>query len=699
MTISHDKNIFLSKLACANCAQKIESQVSQLEGIQKATLDFSTQKLSMTRADDADWKDLSPQVETIVHQIEPDIIITNKRPSRTEISSNSKARLLLPSGLGLIFFCLALLGPFVHQVQLVLFLMAYVLIGRNVLLSAFRNIKRGDFFDENFLMAIASLSAFAIGEYPEAIAVMLFYSIGEWAQDKAVDNSRRSIQGLVDIQPAYANLLKNNTTERVSPEEIQIGDTIVIRAGERVPLDGIVIEGQSTLDTATITGEAEPRSIDAGENIYSGSINLQGNLHVKVTETYQNSTVSLVLDMVEHATAHKAPTEKFITRFARYYTPIVVFSAVALAILPPLFLAETSFSTWFYRALVFLVASCPCALVLSIPLSFYAGVGAASKKGILFKGGNYLETLSKVTHFAFDKTGTLTKGSFALIKTQSLGSYREEDLIRCASLMEANSNHPIAKAFPSEKYEAQSQLVKELQELAGNGLSARIASDTFLLGNRSLMEKYGISVPDQHDPHTHIFLAINQRLEGIFIVSDTAKKEAQSALTHLKSQGITNLTMLTGDNPYIAEDIAQKLGIDQVYSNLLPQDKVTMLTKLEQAMPDKETLAYVGDGINDAPVLATADVGIAMGEAGSDIAIEAADVIITTDNLNRLNDALEISKKTMAIVFQNIVFAIGIKLSILILGALGIVSMWAAVFADVGVALLCVLNAMRILRS
>lgn len=601
--------------------------------------------------------------------------------------------------LGTALFLAALVLPLEGLPSLLLYLGAYLLIGGEVILRAFRNLTRGQVFDENFLMTIATMGAFAINEYPEGVAVMLFYQVGEFFQDYAVNKSRRSIAELMDIRPDYANFVDGDEVRKVDPKRIKKEDLILVRPGEKVPLDGLVVEGSSSMDTAALTGESMPRDVNMGDPVLSGFINRQGLLKVKVEKEYNESTVSKILDLVENAASKKAPTENFITKFARYYTPAVVFFALGLAIVPPLLIQGALFSDWIYRALIFLVVSCPCALVISIPLGFFGGIGGASRHGILVKGGNYLEALNSVSTVVFDKTGTLTEGEFQVVEVVSTGGLAEEDLLYLAALGESHSSHPIAQSvLKANKRDLRVGLVDDYKELAGLGVLAHVDGQELLLGNSSLFTEKGIATEGEDNGKTIIHIALDNVYQGYILIADKVKEGASLAIRELKERGVENLVMLTGDRDQVAKEVARDLGIDKVFSELLPQDKVGVIEDLTDGLRKNRKLIFVGDGINDAPVLARADIGVAMGALGSDAAIEAADIVLMTDDLAKLPVALDIASWTRRIVWQNIFFALGVKAIVLVMGALGVATMWEAVFADVGVALIAVLNAMRVLR-
>jgi heavy metal translocating P-type ATPase len=590
-----------------------------------------------------------------------------------------------------------------HWVSFAVFIVAYIIVGKDVLLKAFSNIKRGKVFDENFLMTIATVGAIIIGEYPEAVGVMLFYMVGEFLQSLAVNKSRKSISDMMDIRPDYANLIKEDgSVETVDPYDVEIGAKIQIKAGEIIPLDGIVVSGRAMLDTSALTGESVPRSVNVGDHVYSGSINKDGLLSLEVTKEFSESTASKILDLVENAAAKKSKTENFISKFAGVYTPIVVFAALALAIIPPFIFPDTGFTTWIYRALTFLVVSCPCAFVIAIPLSFFSGIGASSKIGVLIKGSNYLELLSGAKTFVFDKTGTLTAGVFEVVKIYP-NNVSDAELLENAALAEEYSSHPIAvsikKAYEELKEDGLdgnlSERLSDLTEVAGQGISIKLDGETVLVGNDKLMTSNNIEFEKCDDFGTIVYVARNNVFIGAIVINDRIKESAKESLAALKNIGIQKNVMLTGDTKEVADIVAREVGLDYAYAQLLPQDKVD---KLEEILAEKNTLAYVGDGINDAPVLARADVGIAMGGIGSDAAIEAADVVIMDDNLDNMVRGIKVAKRTMSIAKQNIAFAIGVKVIFLLLAAIGFGTMWEAVFADVGVTVLCIINAMRNLQ-
>ena len=591
-------------------------------------------------------------------------------------------------------------------IRFVVFLAAYAIIGGDVVKNAVKNIGHGQIFDENFLMALATVGAFFVGDYPEAVAVMLFYQVGECFQSYAVNKSRKSIAALMDIRPDYANVLRDGEEKEVDPEEVAIGETIVIKPGERIPLDGMVLTGSSALDTMALTGESLPRDVETGDEVISGCINLSGVLEVKVNKEFGQSTVAKILDLVENASSKKAESENFITKFAKYYTPIVVFCALALAVIPPLILSG-GWSMWIYRALTFLVISCPCALVISIPLSFFGGLGGSSKAGILIKGSNYLEALADAEIVVMDKTGTLTKGNFAVTKILTEGGVSKEELLELAAYAESYSTHPISQSLTKAYQDTGKGMSKErlgtVEEIAGHGVKAVIDGSTVLAGNEKLMKKEQVSIGAKRQEEaragTLVHVAKDGRYLGAAVIADEIKTDAKEAVAGMKAMGIKQIVMLTGDRKEAAEHVAEQLGITTVYAGLLPGDKVDRVEELLGQKSEKGKLIFVGDGINDAPVLARADIGIAMGGLGSDAAIEAADIVIMTDEPSKIAKAMKISGRTLRIVKENIVFAIGIKVLVLLLAAFGMANMWAAVFADVGVAVIAILNAMRALKT
>ena len=581
-------------------------------------------------------------------------------------------------------------------INISLYFISYIIVGFEIIRKALRNITRGKVFDENFLMTVATIGAFGIGEYPEAVAVMLFYQVGELFQSYAVDKSRKSISSLMDIRPDFANV--EGKVEKVDPDDVEIGDIIIIKPGEKVPLDGVILEGKSSLDTKALTGESLPTDVTEGEEILSGCINLNGVLRVEVTKEYDQSTVSKILDLVENASNKKSKSENFITKFARYYTPIVVIIALFLALVPPLVIDGAIFSDWIYRALSFLVVSCPCALVISIPLSFFGGIGGASKMGILIKGSNYLEAISKAEIVVFDKTGTLTEGNFEVQKIMPV-NITEEELLKTVAYAENYSNHPISLSVKNAYSRKINEVdIQSTQELSGMGIVAKIWDRDIIVGNEKLMKEKEIEFLKTDDVGTVLYVAIDNKYVGYILISDKIKDDAKKAIEELKRNNVKETVMLTGDKKSVGEDVAQKLGLDKVYTELLPDGKVKKVEKLLKEKSENGKLVFVGDGINDAPVLALADIGVAMGGLGSDAAIEAADVVIMTDEPSKIVNTIKLSKKTMRIVKENIVFAILVKVLILMLSAIGFSTMWEAVFADVGVSVIAIINALRVLR-
>ena len=739
--------LVLNGLDCANCANKIETKVNKINGVKEATVNFSTTLLIAEIKEESLKDEIINEIKSIVKKLEPDVkveeklnnkVIKNttseckgsccstsfengevkKCTEKTKINKNEthnhthsnglsennarvieyiKENIMLIIGTLIYLVALAYNGNN-NSVSIILFIASYLVIGGEVILTALKNITNGEIFDENFLMSIATIGAFFIGEYPEAVAVMLFYQIGEVFQGYAVNKSRKSISSLMNIRADYANVLRSNNEVKVSPEDVSLNEVILIKPGERVPLDGVVLSGESFLDTSALTGESVPREIKAGDEILSGEINNSGVLKVRVTKEYGESTVARILELVENASNKKAPTEKFITKFSKIYTPIVVLVAVLVAIIPPIFIKGAVFSEWLYKALSLLVVSCPCALVVSIPLGFFSGIGAASKKGVLVKGGNYLEALKESEIIVFDKTGTLTKGVFKVTSINAKNISKDE-LLEITALGEANSNHPIAVSI-AEAYgrKINKNEIESYKEVAGHGVEAIIRGKNVLLGNSKLMIKNNIFYDKVNTIGTIVHIAINSEYKGNIIISDEIKENVKEAIVELKNAGIKKTVMLTGDSKEVAEKVANDIGIDEVYSELLPSDKVNKLEEVLSKKVGNGKVLFVGDGINDAPVLARADIGIAMGGVGSDAAIEAADVVLMKDKIESISDAIRISRKTNKILWQNIIFSLFIKVAVMILVVAGLTNMWAAVFADVGVTLLAVLNSMRIIR-
>ena len=694
------KKYNLKNLDCASCALKIEAGLSKMEEVKFVSVNFAN--LSMT----IDTDDIE-KVKARIKKLEPEVEVEESGKisamvSKSELAENKWTILKAIAGLillvtGLVFEDKLHNTPY-EIGEYAVFITGYLIVGWKVLASAVRNIIHGKFFDEQFLMAIATLGAFAIHQMPEAMAVMLFYVTGEFFQDIAVGRSRKSIKSLLEIKPEYANLKKGTELIRVLPEDVKIGDVIVVKAGEKVPLDGVIIEGTSFVDTSALTGESVPRNLKVKDDILAGMINQSGFLTLKVNKLFGESSVSKILELVENATSQKAETEKFITTFARYYTPLVVIGALLLAVLPPLLFSDQTFSDWIYRALVVLVISCPCALVISIPLGYFGGVGLASRKGILVKGSNFLDALTHVTTVVFDKTGTLTKGEFNVSEVVTSNGFTKEQILEYAAYAEVHSNHPVAKSI-TEAYRNKIDLtrISQSEEISGQGMKAVVDGKTIFAGNDKMLHKENIVHSVCQVDGTVVHVTIDRIYAGYIIISDSLKEDAIKAIENLKEKHIQTV-MLTGDNQYAAQAIAKKLGIDRFYSELLPEDKVKYI---EQFIDENKRgkIAFVGDGINDAPVLARADVGIAMGALGSDAAIETADVVLMTDSPSKVSLAIDIAKTTRNIVWQNIYFAMGIKLVFIILGVFGIATMWEAVFGDMGVALIAIFNALRILKK
>ncbi|MCG4568467.1 heavy metal translocating P-type ATPase [Enterococcus faecium] len=688
------KSYRLEGLDCANCAMKIEKGVQKINGVKEATVNFTSGKLTIDAEEDH-LATIEQETKKVVKELEPDVKVTEIDKKKVSEHGNEKERNTLFRILfSLAGIALLLLFDFNEPIRLIGYLLIYLLIGYDVVKKAVMNIVKGKIFDENFLMSVATIGAMLIGEYPEAVAVMLFYQIGEYFQGLAVSHSRKSIRELMAIRPETAHVQTAEGLMTVNPEDVLIGQFVLVKPGERVPLDGTIIEGESLVDTSALTGESVPKSVYVGETVLSGFINKNKPFLVQVEKSYENSTISKLLELVENASSKKAPAENFITKFARYYTPVIVGLAVLLAVLPPLVVSGAAFSEWIYRALTFLVISCPCALVISVPLSFFGGIGGASKIGVLVKGSNYLELLAQTETVVFDKTGTLTKGDFSIQTIDPTGIDPKKFMQYVASA-EQFSTHPIAQSV-LEGYAGPLLPTANIQEFAGEGILAEVDGKQVLVGNHKLMERFEISFPSNQEIGTLLYLAIDQSYSGYLVIADTLKEDAVDALVQLKQAGVKNTVMLTGDSKKIADHIGKQVGVDKIYSELLPEDKVQRLEEILQS--NNKKTAFVGDGINDAPVLARADVGIAMGGLGSDAAIEAADVVIMNDQPSKIAEAIHLAKKTLKIVKQNIVFAIGIKILVLSLGAFGFASMGDAVFADVGVTVLAVLNAMRSLH-
>ena len=687
----------LEGLNCANCARKIEEKVGKMEGVKESNLNFTTTTLNVKLERKVKEEHAINEIKKIVEALEPHVKVEKKISGKTNVQ-RAKFEVKPTLIIGTILYLIAVIGDFKGALALILFVASYLLIGGKVVLTAIKNIARGQLFDENFLMTVATIGAFSISEYPEAVAVMLFYEIGETIQGYAVNKSRSSISSLMDIRADYANIIIDGKEKKVSPETVKVEDVILVKPGEKVPLDGVVIEGESFIDTSALTGESVPRKIVPNDEILSGGINTSGLLKVKVTKKFGESTVSRILEMVENAASKKADTEKFITKFAKVYTPIVVVLAILIAVIPSIFIKDALFSTWLYRALVFLVVSCPCALVVSVPLGFFAGIGGASKKGVLVKGSNYLELLKDLETVVFDKTGTLTEGVFSVTEINTNGIDKEK-LIEVAAMAESFSNHPIAISIIKEYgKEIDKEVIKEYKEISGHGIKAVINNEEVLVGNSKLMNEFNILYNEVDSIGTVVYCAINGEFKGSIVISDKIKENAVEALINLKKAGVKKTVMLTGDNKKTAYKVGEKINIDEVHSELLPLDKVKEVEEIMKRSNKNGKLAFVGDGVNDAPVLARADIGIAMGGIGSDAAIEAADVVLMKDDINALVDAINVSKKTNKILWQNIIFALGVKVIVMVLGTFGIANMWTAVFADVGVTIIAIINSTRCFR-
>lgn len=754
------KQVILENLNCANCASKIEDEVNQIDGL-NASMNFISKILTLEAEPEYDFSNAMNQVQTIARKHEPDVVVAEKMepPSAWEnatntgsfphentmllgkhrddttipeirsgsdpfetthavnqdagkAAANTKKKIgeilfentlrkqIIKLIIGSVLFAAGMILQLGDWQELILFLISYLIAGGTVILKAIKGILRGQAFNENFLMSVATIGAFLIGEYPEGVAVMLFYLIGEIFENQAIGQSRKSISSLMDIRPDYANRLTGEEIRRLSPEEIKIGDVILVNPGERIPLDGKVISGISQVDTAALTGESIPRELKPGSEAFSGFVNKNGVLTIEVTKTFGESTVSKILDLVQNAGSRKAPTEQFITKFANYYTPAVVYSAFALAIIPPLLISGASFADWIYRALVFLVISCPCAFVISIPLGFFGGIGGASKRGILVKGGNFLEALNHVETVIFDKTGTLTKGVFEVVRVNPQPGFSMDDLITYAAYAESHSSHPIALSIlKAYQKGVDFRKIQSYEEIAGHGLKVIAFGKQILAGNDKFLMEEGIPFQTQETSGTAVHIAIDRQYAGNLIISDKVKEDAAAAIKDLKALGVRKTVLLTGDKKSMAEEIGAKLGLDAVFSELLPAEKVEKLEMLDAEKTRKGKIVFVGDGINDAPVLARADIGMAMGGLGSDAAIEAADIVLMTDEPSKIVTAIKIAKKTRKIVVQNLVFAFCVKIIFLGLGAFGAATMWEAVFGDTGVAVIAILNSMRMMNT
>ncbi|MDR0287722.1 MAG: cadmium-translocating P-type ATPase [Clostridiales bacterium] len=695
------KTYILQGLCCPNCAAKIESAVQKLEGVSAASVSFINTTLKV------EWTDIGEStadkliIET-VHRYEPDVIIieqTQEKKTEKDIKSLWPIAGLI---IGSVIFGIALFLRFfisnIGYIPLAIFILSYLILGMEVILRAIKTILHGQVFDENFLMSVATIGAFAIGEYPEAVAVMLFYRIGIYLESLAVRKSKKSIADLMNIRPDYANLKKDGEINRVSPNTINIGDIIIVKPGEKIPLDGTVIDGESLLDTSSLTGESVPRKVSASDPVLSGCINLNSMLTVEVTKTFEESTVVKMIDLVENAANRKAKTENFITVFSRYYTPVVVILAALLAVIPPFFTG--TWSEWIHRGLIFLVISCPCALVISIPLGYFAGIGQASKKGIFIKGGNYLEAIGNLDIVVFDKTGTLTKGVFKVTNILPADNITKDEVLELAAIAETFSNHPIALSI-QQAYgkNTNENVLSEYEEIVGHGVRAKIDNTVIWVGNHRLMEQNNVKYIESSDIGTKVYVAAGKRYLGCIVISDEIRPDSHKTITELKAKGIRKTAMLTGDSQSVAEAVAVELALDEFCAGLLPAQKVEKVELIASEKRPGRKFAFLGDGINDAPVLALADVGVAMGGLGSDAAIEAADVVLMTDEPSKLLEAVDIAHFTKHIVWQNIIFALSVKIVFMLLGAFGIANLWEAVFADVGVTVLAVLNAARIVKS
>jgi Cd2+/Zn2+-exporting ATPase len=688
----------LKNLSCASCAAKIEGSLTRLDEVKFVSVNFATSSMTI------DTNDLE-KVKSKITEVEPEVEIEDPHKEeadspRSMLVENKWTIIKVVSGIilllmGLLFEDELHNTPY-HIAEYIVFVTAYLVSGWGVIKMAVKNIIKGQVFNEHFLMTIATLGAFAIHQMPEAVAVMLFYIVGELFQDIAVNRSRRSIKSLLEIKPDYANLKLNGDIKRVSPEVIKIGDIIVIKAGEKIPLDGLVTDGSSFVDTSALTGESVPRKVEAEDEVLAGMINQSGLITVKVTRLFGESSISKILEMVENATSKKAETEKFITTFAKYYTPVVVFGALLIAVVPPLLLSGATFSDWIYRALVVLVISCPCALVISIPLGYFGGIGGASRRGILVKGSNFLDALTQVKTVVFDKTGTLTKGEFKVSEIVASNGFDENAILEYAAYAEYNSNHPIAKSI-LESYNRgiDNSRIGKVEEISGHGVKVHIDTKVVFAGNDKLLHIENIAHDKCDVEGTVVHVVIDKKYAGYIVISDNLKVDAIEAIERLNKKGIKTV-MLTGDNQFAAGTYARKLGIKEYYAELLPENKVD---HIERLLNENGKVAFVGDGINDAPVLARADVGIAMGALGSDAAIETADVVLMTDSPSKVADAIEVAKRTRKIVWQNIIFALGVKAIFIVLGIFGIATMWEAVFGDMGVALIAILNATRVLKG
>lgn len=689
----------LEGLDCANCGMKIEQRAKNISGVSNSSLVFVNKRLELEH-DGTKKSEVEKSLIEIVKKLEPDVNVKEVTNEGTgsethEVKKGGFLPNIIRFGAALTLLILSI--AFSGKVSVVMAWSAFLLAGWDVLVSAVRNIIKREPFDETLLMTIATIGAICIGEVSEGAAVMVFFQIGELFQSIAVERSRKSITALMKIKPEFVRIIKGGKEQEISPEAVKLGDIFVVRPGERIACDGVITSGEAVLDTAAVTGESVPCNVSVGDKLISGSVNQNGRIEAECTAEYKNSTIAKILEMVENASSRKANAEKFITKFARVYTPIVVFVALLLSVVPPLFMGFSTFSDWLYRGLIFLVISCPCALVISVPLSFFAGIGGAAASGVLIKGAFAIESISKITAIGLDKTGTITKGSFKVTRVESFNEFSENEILRMAAIVESGSNHPIAKSI-SNACRIEAAELEQFTEYAGKGASAQVDGKNILVGNKRLMEDKNIEISDGSDSSTTVYLAVDGILQGMIILDDELKGNAKSLANRLKSQGVERIVMLTGDKAQAADKVGEMVGIEEIKSELLPQMKVDAVEKL--CMENKSgTTAFCGDGINDAPVLARADIGFAMGGLGSDVAIEAADAVIMNDDPAKLATAIKLSKRTMGIVRQNIIIALGIKFCVLILGAIGEATMWEAVYADVGVSILAILNSLRAMKK
>jgi len=707
------KMLKIGGVNCPDCLGKIEKKIVSMDEIESASMNVIDKVLTINIKSDIDCDDTLAKVEKTIKKTEREasvrVVTSNStNDDQDESSENNKLRRKLIYGIiGIIFFVLALIIREPYLVQLGLYIVAFIFIGLDVVLKAVRNIFTGKVFDENFLMSIATIGAFCVGEFSEAVLVILLYKIGQFLEEKAINKSRKSIKALMDIRPDYANLKVGDDVKKVSPDDVQIDDFILVKPGERVPLDGKVVDGISSVDTKAITGESVPRNIESGDSIYSGFINGSGLLTIKVEKIFAESTVNRILELVQNASSKKSQTESFFTKFARIYTPIVVGAAVIIAIVPPLLLSGSTFQEWIYRALIFLVISCPCALVISIPLTFFGGIGAASREGILIKGSNYIEALNSVKTIVFDKTGTLTKGVFKVTKVVVDNGFTDNEILELASIAETFSNHPIATSIKEAYSERQkdnnvqgendNKVLLKYSELSGMGVYGEVDGLVLLCGNRKLLEKYNIEYTKSYEVGTIVYIALDNKFVGHLVISDELKTDSVKAIETLHKMGIRRTVLLSGDNESVVKATADILGIDEVHGGLLPNEKVDEFEKIKAASNSNDKVMFVGDGINDAPVISLADIGVAMGGLGADAAIESADIVLMNDEPSKISTAIRIAKKTKAIVYQNITFALVVKVFFLALAAFGYANMWEAIIADVGVLLIVVFNSTRIL--